>query len=173
MKSCVIAIAVLAVLFAAGCGGGGSSTASVAGAESSPTETSEEAWPIEPAGELQGQEFKVKPPKGPPPKKLIIKDLRVGDGDEAKTGDKVTIEFSAIHYSGKIFETSWEFGTPFRFELGNEKVSPGWEKGLPGMRVGGRRELIVPWDLVSQSGILPGSTPKDGQVYVVELLDVS
>ena len=165
---CVIAST---ALLSAGCGG--SSSARDGGRASTASASTEEPWPIEPVGQLQGPEFHATPPKRPWPKKLVVRDLRVGRGPKVKSGDKVTIQFVAIRFNGTVFETSWEFGHPFRFQLGNDELSPGWEKGLPGMQVGGRRELLVPWKMISHTGIIPGTSAKDGQVYVVELLDLS
>jgi peptidylprolyl isomerase len=128
---------------------------------------------IESVGKLQGPEPKVEPPPGPPPGKLIVNDLRQGSGAEARTGDKVTIQFGGVHFDGSQLESSWEFGQPFRFRLGTGKLSPGWEKGIPGMRTGGRRRIIIPWNMVYPLGPAPDATRKDGIVYVVDLLEVS
>jgi peptidylprolyl isomerase len=109
-------------------------------------------------------------PKGPPPKQLVIKDLRKGHGREAKTGDEITIQFAGVEFSGKPIDSSWELGGPFEFELGTTVASPGWEKGIPGMRVGGRRELIMPWNTTTS---LPSENSKrEAWVYVIDLLEV-
>lgn len=156
------------------CGGGESSSSSpAAGGSASSGESTDEKWPIESVGRLRGPKLKAYPPKGPLPKKLVIRDIKIGRGEEAEKGKKVTIQFTAVRFNGEPFESSWEFGHPFRFELGNGEVSPGWERGLPGMKVGGQRELLVPWKIISQTGILPDTGRGDGQVYVIDLLDVS
>ena len=175
-------LVVAALLVLSGCGGDDDAATGSTAAGAAATEAADDgekvtlansASGIVPAGKLQGPEIVVEPPEGPPPKELIVKDLRKGGGEEARTGDKVTIQFTAIFLSGEIMESSWEFGSPFKFELGADKVSPGWEEGIPGMRVGGQRELIVPWTMVSQFSPLPEHTPEDAQIYVVDLLDVS
>ena len=87
----------------------------------------------------------VTSPSGTPPTKEVIKDLIVGTGAEAKTGQTVTMNYVGINYkSGKEFDSSWKRNEPFTFTLGKKSVIPGWEKGIPGMKVGGRRELRDP-----------------------------
>jgi len=88
---------------------------------------------------------KVRPPKGPPPKRLVVKDLRVGTGAEAKTGDTAAVQYIGLAYkTGKEFDRRSR-SEPFFFQLGAPgQAIPGWEMGVPGMKVGGRRELIVP-----------------------------
>ncbi|HET7455553.1 MAG TPA: FKBP-type peptidyl-prolyl cis-trans isomerase [Solirubrobacterales bacterium] len=116
---------------------------------------------------------KVKVPSGPPPKKLEIKDLEEGSGPEAKPGDEVTVHYVGVNYkTGKQFDASWDRGEPFTFKLGEGLVVPGWEEGIPGMKPGGRRELIIPPELGygyrRVEGIPPGST----LVFVVDLISV-
>lgn len=116
---------------------------------------------------------KVKVPKGPPPKELVVKDLEAGKGPEAKIGDEVTVEYVGVLYSnGKQFDASWDRGEPFTFELGVGQVIAGWEQGIEGMKVGGRRELIIPPDLAYGSeggGTIP---PNSTLVFVVDLLAI-
>jgi peptidylprolyl isomerase len=116
-------------------------------------------------------EPKVPRPSGPEPKQLVVRDLRPGWGVAAREGDLLTTKLVAISYNGDPFESSWEPGSrPFSFHLGAEEASPGWEKGLRGMRVGGRRELIVPPDLASRFGPLESG---EALIYVVELIGVT
>lgn len=110
---------------------------------------------------------------GEPPAKLAVRDLQVGDGPEAVRGKTLTVDYRGAHYdTGKDFDSSWSTGQPFTFILGGQQVIKGWEQGIAGMRVGGRRELIVPADLAygdhGQGSILPNETI----VFVVDLLDV-
>ena len=87
-------------------------------------------------------------PDGPPPKTLQIDDITEGDGAEAKAGDTLTMQYVGVNYSnGKQFDASWDNGQPFTFQLGAGSVIPGWDQGIQGMKVGGRRELIIPPDL--------------------------
>lgn len=107
---------------------------------------------------------KVEVPKGPPPKKLVTEDLEEGEGPAAKAGDEVAVQYVLVEYkNGKEIEASWDRGEPFSFQLGSGSVIPGWEQGVTGMKVGGRRELIVPSNLAYGSGAL---------VFVIDLLSI-
>jgi peptidylprolyl isomerase len=109
---------------------------------------------------------KVKVPKGPPPKKLVTKDLEKGKGPGAKKGDELTVEYVGVDYkTGKQFDASWDRGEPFTFELGSGGVIAGWEQGIEGMKVGGRRELIIPPELAY-------GPEKGTLVFVVDLLAI-
>ncbi len=120
--------------------------------------------------------FKV--PSGKPPKQLVIKNLIVGTGATAKAGDQVSVNYVGKLYSnGKLFDASWRdtpgqaFG-PFR--LGAGAVIKGWDKGLVGMRVGGRRELIIPPSLAYGKKGSPPTIPANATlVFVVDLLKVT
>jgi FKBP-type peptidyl-prolyl cis-trans isomerase len=119
-------------------------------------------------------EPKVPLPKGDPPKKLVIKDLRKGYGKEARKGDLLVTKLVAKFVDGRDLESSWaKGGSAFAFHLGKEEANPGWEKGVPGMRVGGRRELIIPPDEGSRFGTVGEGKPKDTLAYVVELVAIS
>ncbi|MEU9236274.1 FKBP-type peptidyl-prolyl cis-trans isomerase [Streptomyces subrutilus] len=112
-------------------------------------------------------------PKGEAPTELTIRDLVVGDGPEVKSGMVVRVHYVGVTFeSGKEFDSSWDRGQPFKFALGGGRVIKGWDRGVKGMRVGGRREIIVPPRLgygdQSPSPLIPaGST----LVFVVDLLD--
>jgi peptidylprolyl isomerase len=106
---------------------------------------------------------KVSAPTAPAPGKLVVKDLKVGTGQEAKNGDTLTVRYVGTAYkTGKKFDAG-----PYKFELGSRSVQPGWEKGVPGMRIGGQRELIIPPRLT-----LYELGPKETLIYVIELLSV-
>jgi len=119
--------------------------------------------------------FKV--PSGPPPKKLVIKNLITGKGATAKYGDELVVNYvGKIYSTGKTFEASWT-DTPGKgfgpFELGVGAVIPGWDDGLKGMKVGGRRELIIPPSLAYGAAGSPPTIPKNATlVFVVDLLSV-
>ncbi len=84
-------------------------------------------------------------PKGPPPKQLVIKDLIPGTGKTAGAGQTVTVNYVGVLYKGgKEFDSSWKRNQPFTTALSKGSVIQGWVKGIAGMRVGGRRELIIP-----------------------------
>lgn len=164
----LVAIAVCGALALAGCGGDDSSTGSTATTGSTRTETTTTDSP--PPEGLVGPEPQVQVPKGPPPEKLVVRELKKGSGKEARTGDEITIQFAGIEFNGKPIDSSWKLGGPFEFTLGTTVASPGWEKGIPGMRVGGRRELIMPWTLTHN---YPAENrKKEAWVYVIDLLEV-
>jgi peptidylprolyl isomerase len=117
----------------------------------------------------------VEVPSGPPPSSLQVKDITEGDGAEAKPGDTLNVQYVGVDYdSGKEFDSSWDGGQPFTFQLGGGQVIPGWDQGIQGMKVGGRRELIVPPDLAyGKQGQPPAIGPNATLVFVVDLLDVN
>ncbi|WP_329215538.1 FKBP-type peptidyl-prolyl cis-trans isomerase [Streptomyces sp. NBC_00683] len=114
-------------------------------------------------------------PEGDAPTELTIRDLVVGDGLEAKPGRVVQVHYVGVTFeSGREFDTSWDRGQTFKFAVGGGKVIKGWDRGVRGMKVGGRREIIVPPRLgygnQSPSPLIPaGST----LVFVVDLLSVA
>jgi peptidylprolyl isomerase len=114
----------------------------------------------------------VKPPSGPAPSTLVTKELIKGTGAEAKAGESVTVNYVGVLYkNGKVFNASWESGKPFPFVLGRGQVIPGWDKGVVGMRVGGRRELIIPSaEAYGSRGSPPAIPPNAPLVFVVDLL---
>jgi peptidylprolyl isomerase len=90
----------------------------------------------------------IKLPTGPAPTQLEVKDLKTGTGAEAKAGDQVSVQYIGVLYdNGSKFDSSYDHGQPFSFKLGGGQVIPGWDQGVAGMRVGGRRELTIPPDL--------------------------
>jgi peptidylprolyl isomerase len=116
----------------------------------------------------------VEVPDGAPPTELETTDLVEGDGAEAKEGDTVSMQYVGVNYSdGSEFDSSWETGQPFEFELGAGGVIPGWDEGIPGMKVGGRRELVIPPDLgYGPTGQPPDIGPNETLVFIVDLVDV-
>src|SRR3954452_23086662 len=87
-------------------------------------------------------------PKGVSPAKFAYKEIVEGDGPVAKSGDEVTVQYVGVGYdSEKEFDSSWSGGEPFTFPLGGGEVIKGWDKGVEGMKVGGRRELLIPGNL--------------------------
>jgi FKBP-type peptidyl-prolyl cis-trans isomerase len=149
-------------LVVTGCGSDSSTS------ESSSTSTTTE----EPAPKKSKP--KVKVPKGAPPKQLVTKDLEEGSGPAAKAGDEVTVQYVGVNYkTGKEFDASWDRGEPFAFQLGGNFVIPGWEEGIEGMKVGGRRELVIPPELgYGPAGSPPAIPPNETLVFVVDLLEV-
>ncbi|MEV6633132.1 FKBP-type peptidyl-prolyl cis-trans isomerase [Actinoplanes sp. NPDC051470] len=116
----------------------------------------------------------VGPITGEPPAELLIEDITPGDGDEAKPGQYVSVHYVGVaHSSGKEFDASYNRGEPFEFELGGGRVIAGWDKGVAGMRVGGRRRLTVPPHLGYGAQGAPGAIkPNETLIFVVDLLGV-
>jgi peptidylprolyl isomerase len=112
--------------------------------------------------------------RGDPPDTLQVEDLVVGEGQVAEEGARLTVEFVGASWSsGQQFDATWDRGQPYSFTLGAGEVIRAWDEGLSGMRVGGRRALVVPPDLAygdrgSAAGIGPGETI----VFIVDLLEV-
>jgi peptidylprolyl isomerase len=119
-------------------------------------------------------EPKVTVPTGPAPAKLETKELIKGTGAEAKAGQKITVNYVGVLYKGgKEFNASWETKEPFSFTLGEGQVIKGWDQGIPGMKVGGRRELIIPAELAYGKAGSPPKIPANAPlVFVVDLLAV-
>ncbi|MGA8458836.1 MAG: FKBP-type peptidyl-prolyl cis-trans isomerase [Streptosporangiaceae bacterium] len=103
-------------------------------------------------------------PGGEPPAELEITDIWEGDGPVASAGDRVTVHYVGVaHSTGEQFDASWDRGEPLSFQLGAGKVITGWDQGLQGMKVGGRRQLIIPPGLAygdrgAGNVIAPGET---------------
>ncbi|HWO82914.1 MAG TPA: FKBP-type peptidyl-prolyl cis-trans isomerase [Solirubrobacterales bacterium] len=157
------------MLAIAGCGGDDSSTtSSSSGAESTAAESTAAEQAEAPEEKTKP---KVKPQKGAPPKQLVTNDLEEGSGPAAKAGDEVTVQYVGVNYkSGKEFDSSWSRNEPFSFALGTGLVIQGWEKGIEGMKVGGRRELIIPPELgYGAAGSPPAIPPNETLVFVVDL----
>jgi peptidylprolyl isomerase len=103
-------------------------------------------------------------PGGEPPKQLEITDIWEGDGKVARAGDTVQVHYVGVAYStGEEFDASWNRGEPLEFQLGIGRVIAGWDQGVQGMKVGGRRQLVIPPDLAygnrgASNVIAPGET---------------
>jgi peptidylprolyl isomerase len=169
----------------AGCGGSGNSSTITVGAENkadealanqsattSSTSTSTAAAAKTPTSGPLSKEPHVTPPSGPPPTKLVTKEIVKGTGTEAKTGSAVAVNYvGALYKTGKVFDASWKRNEPFTFTLGKGQVIPGWEQGVVGMKVGGRRELIIPAALgYGAKGSPPSIPPNEALVFIVDLL---
>ncbi|MEK7076825.1 MAG: FKBP-type peptidyl-prolyl cis-trans isomerase [Patescibacteria group bacterium] len=99
--------------------------------------------------------------------------MRAGSGAEAKTGDTVRVHYAGRLADGTKFDSSYDRGEPFEFTIGAGKVILGWELGIPGMKVGGKRKLTIPPELgYGEGGSLPVIPPNATLVFEVELLEV-
>jgi peptidylprolyl isomerase len=126
-----------------------------------------------PAG-TAGKEPTVVVPTDTAPSHLESSDLIGGTGPEAKAGDNITVQYVLGTYSsGKVIQSSWQ-SQPFTFTLGVGQVIPGWDKGVVGMKVGGRRELIIPAGLgYGAHSPGPGIAANDTLVFVVDLQSIA
>ena len=141
-------IVLCAVLVLAGCGGSESSS----GGKTKPV---------------------VTVPKGPPPKKLIVREIEKGTGPAVKIGDEVTVKWLGAQYrNGEEFGSSWADHDTFTFLTNAGRVIPGWDRGVIGMRVGGRRELIIPPALAYEDRGTASTPPNETLIYVVDLLAI-
>ncbi len=113
-------------------------------------------------------------PDGDPPAELLVEDEIVGDGEEAVKGKEVVVHYAGVAWStGREFDASWNRGDLFDFRLGAGQVISGWDEGVTGMRVGGRRRLTIPPHLGYGSrgagGVIKGN---ETLVFVVDLVGV-
>jgi len=175
---------VAVALTAAACSSGGGSSSSVsasADAAASATTTPPASGATGSAGTVPAA-IATKPtvtvPSGPPPTTLVVKDLVVGTGAPAVAGETLQVQYVGVSYAtGQQFDASWDDGPggtprPFSFQLGAGQVIKGWDEGLVGMRVGGRRELVIPPALGYGDQSQGPITPNETLVFVVDLLNV-
>ena len=113
-------------------------------------------------------------PSGSPPRKLVIEDIVKGKGPAAKNGSTVVVHYVGVNFSnGQEFDASWDSGSPFPVQLGSGTVIQGWERGLVGIRKGGRRKLTIPPELgYGPEGYPPDIPPNETLVFVVDAVEV-
>ena len=116
----------------------------------------------------------VEPHLGPAPDELLIEEIVVGDGEEAKVGQSAVVHYVGVGVtSGEEFDASWNRGEPFDFPLGAGHVIKGWDQGVVGMRVGGRRRLVIPSHLgYGERGAGGVIAPNETLIFVVDLLEL-
>lgn len=166
MRRLLLILVSCVALAVAGCGDDDSST-EPAGSTSTESTSAESS----PSAEKTKPEVTV--PAGSPPKQLVVEELEKGSGATAKAGDVVTVQYVGVGYkSGEEFDTSWG-GEPFSFNLGAGEVIPGWDQGVQGMKIGGRRELTIPSNLAyGPAGSPPAIGPNETLIFVIDLLGV-
>ena len=113
-------------------------------------------------------------PDGPPPSDLEVTELSEGEGPEATPGSTVSVHYVGVaHSTGEEFDASYNRGAPLDFRLGVGQVIPGWDQGVKGMKVGGRRRLVIPPHLgygdTGAGGVIKGG---ETLIFVVDLVDV-
>jgi len=162
----IISLCVALVLAVAGCGSSSDDSSSTGSSEATTTEQSGENTNL-------NKQPVVNVPSGPAPKKLEEKEIVEGDGAEAKAGDEVTVQYTGVGYDSKAeFDSSWG-REPLTFTIGTGEVIKGWDQGIAGMKVGGRRELTIPSDLAyGPGGYPPAIGPNETLIFVVDLLAV-
>jgi peptidylprolyl isomerase len=175
-------IAVVAVFSLTACGddddsGGNSGSAS---ADTAAQDTATETTPSSPGdAEAALKDTSKKPvipkPTGSPPNKLVKEDIVVGKGPGAKAGDTVVVHYVGMNFSnGKEFDASWDTGQPFPVQLGQGMVIAGWDKGLIGIKKGGRRKLTIPPELgYGAQGYPPDIPPNETLVFVVDAISIN
>jgi|SRR6476646_4226241 len=151
--------AILAIVFAAAISGcGGTSATSTSGKSTSKTESAGATATTE--RETRHPVPEVPPHKGPL-KKLVVRDVKVGKGPEAHWGDEVSVRYVGVYYeTGKIYSQHWNL--PLDFKLDGKSISVGWQRAIEGMKVGGRREALIPGRLLFE----------DDVAYVITLVRV-
>ena len=159
-----------------GCGNDGGQSAATDSSTEIPTSIEIVPTPT-PAGDVDNADLSVKPlvtiPPSSPPTELLIEDLVVGSGSPVGVGDFLIMDYVGVSYStGLQFDASWDRGSPFPFELGAGRVIQGWDQGIVGMSVGGRRSLTIPPELAyGENGSGSGSIgPNETLVFVVDLI---
>ena len=117
----------------------------------------------------------VEPHDGGAPADLVIEDITVGEGPEAVAGQLVSVHYVGVaHSTGEEFDASWNRGQSFGFPLGGGRVIKGWDQGVAGMKVGGRRKLVIPPHLAyGDRSPSPLIKPGETLIFVVDLLGVN
>ena len=168
VRTLTIPVLAVSVLGLAGCGS--SSSSSTTTTVTFPTIPAQDRSPVG----TSGTQPSVTVPPGTPPTQLEVSDLIVGTGPTAEPGDNVTVQYVLATYSSdKVIQSSWT-SQPFTFTLGEGQVIKGWDEGVVGMKVGGRRELIIPPTL-GYGATSPGAgiAPNDTLVFMVDLLKIN
>ena len=167
----VASVALVAALglTASGCGGDDGAEAS----DAPGTATTAAAGAASATKENKMSKPTVSVPTGAVPTNLVAEDLVLGTGTEATKGKTVTVQYVGVHLDGSQFDASWDRSEPFSFRLGGGQVIAGWDQGVAGMKIGGRRQLVIPADLAyGPRGFPPVIQPNETLVFVVDLLDV-
>jgi peptidylprolyl isomerase len=169
-------IAVVAVFALAACGGDDDSSDSD-GSGSADTATQEtQTSPAQAEEELKDTSKRpvIPKPTGSPPRRLVKEDIVKGRGPGAKPGDVVVVNYVGMNFSnGQEFDASWNRGEPFPVQLGAGNVIPGWEKGLIGIKKGGRRKLTIPPELgYGTEGSPPAIPPNETLVFVIDVVSI-
>jgi peptidylprolyl isomerase len=180
LRARTIALLAAAAVSVGACGDDKSDTASIAAKPAAPAPaTSTTTTPAKKSGSLDisknlSSKPKIPKPSGDPPTKLVVKDIVAGKGRAAKAGDNVVVHYVGVLFStGEQFDASWDSGKPFAFVLGQGGVISGWDQGVAGMKIGGRRLLIIPPDLAYGAQGQGSIGPNETLVFVIDLLNTT
>ena len=173
LRRVLILIAAVAVLGIAACGdddddanGGGSGDAQEQQTETTPSEDALKDTSTKPV---------IPKPTGTPPRKLVKEDIVKGKGPGAKDGDTVVVNYVGLNFSNGVeFDASWDAGAPFPVQLGTGSVIEGWDKGLVGIKAGGRRKLTIPPEMgYGPEGYPPDIPPNETLVFVIDAVSIN
>ena len=171
LRRVLILIAAVAVLGATACGDddGGS-----AGGDEQEAATQTETAPTEDGLKDTSTKPKIPKPTGIPPRKLVTRDIVRGMGAATKPGDTVTVNYVGMNFSNGVeFDSSWDSGQAFPVQLGAGMVIEGWDKGLVGIKKGGRRMLTIPPEMgYGAEGYPPDIPPNETLVFVVDAVSI-
>jgi peptidylprolyl isomerase len=175
----LVLLALLAALALAACGDDDDSDSGGGSADTSRQESDPAAEPgTETEAPSDLTDTSVKPvidrPSGTPPRRIVKEDIVKGKGPGAQPGDTVIVHYVGVSFStGEEFDASWDSGQPFPVQLGAGGVIEGWEKGLVGIKKGGRRELIIPPEQAyGAEGAPPSIGPNETLVFVIDALEI-
>jgi peptidylprolyl isomerase len=172
IQSVLLLIAVFAVLGATACGDDDDSGS--AGSASGGNEQQTETTPPEDALKDTTTKPMIPKPTGAPPRKLVKEDIVKGKGPGAENGDTVTVKYVGVNFSnGQEFDASWDSGATFPVQLGAGMVIEGWDKGLVGIKKGGRRMLTIPPEMgYGAEGYPPDIPPNETLVFVIDAVSI-
>jgi peptidylprolyl isomerase len=173
MRRLLCLLALAPVLALGACGGDDDSQPA---AKTTKTQTTEQPSPSQQREALEDTTKRphIPKPTGSPPRRLVKEDIVKGKGSPAKAGDTLTVQYVGVTFStGEEFDASWDRGQPYSFPVGRGQVIQGWDRGLIGMRKGGRRMLTIPPELAyGTSGSPPLIGPNETLVFVVDLIGI-
>jgi peptidylprolyl isomerase len=171
----LVLLAAVAALGLAACGDDDDDSGDSGSADASQQESSTDTE-TETAPDLTNTSVKpvIEKPSGAPPRKLVKEDIVKGKGPGAKPGDTVVVHYVGVSFStGEEFDASWDAGQPFPVQLGAGQVIEGWEKGLVGLKKGGRRKLTIPPEQAyGAEGAPPSIGPNETLVFMIDALEI-
>jgi peptidylprolyl isomerase len=167
-------LAIAAPAAAAGCGGDDDSSGGSGQPPQHVDTTEHSSAALQEALKDTSAKPVIPKPTGSPPRQLVKEEIVKGKGAPAKPGDTVSVQYEGVTFStGEQFDASWDRGQPFTFTLGAGKVIPGWDKGVVGMRKGGRRMLTIPPELAyGAQGAPPVIGPNETLVFVIDMVRI-